>query len=114
MVARTMSTQTQRRAPWLAPFVLLVAGGGVALAYAVSSRSGSPDEIRFPVVAGSCLLSTIVILLRSRHRDAWRSAQAIGLGVAAIGVVSGALLVTDATGPEPPRLGLYDVGFLAV
>ena len=114
MVARTMSTQTQRRAPWFAPFVLLVAGGGVAFAYAVSSRSGAPDEIRFPVVAGSCLLSAIVILLRSRHQDAWRSARSLGLGIAAIGVVSGALLMTDATGPEPPRLGLYDVGFLAV
>ena len=114
MVARTMSTQTQRRAPWLAPFVLLVAGGGVAFAYAVSSRSGAPDEIRFPVVAGSCLLSAIVILLRSRHQDAWRSARSLGLGIAAIGVVSGALLMTDATGPEPPRLGLYDIGFLAV
>jgi PAS domain len=114
MVARTMSTQTPRRAPWLAPFVLLVAGGGVAFAYAVSSRSGAPDEIRFPVVAGSCLLSAIVILLRSRHQDAWRSARSLGLGIAAIGVVSGALLMTDATGPEPPRLGLYDIGFLAV
>ena len=100
-----MSTQTQRRAPWFAPFVLLVAGGGVAFAYAVSSRSGAPDEIRFPVVAGSCLLSAIVILLRSRHQDAWRSARSLGLGIAAIGVVSGALLMTDATGPEPPRLG---------
>ena len=114
MVPRTMSTQTQRRAPWFAPFVLLVAGGGVAFAYAVSSRSGAPDEIRFPVVAGSCLLSAIVILLRSRHQDAWRSARSLGLGIAAIGVVSGALLMTDATGPEPPRLGLYDLGFLAV
>jgi PAS domain S-box-containing protein len=113
MVLRTMSTQTQRRAPWFAPFVLLVAGGGVALAYAASSRSGWPDDIRSPLVAGSCLLSAIVILLRCRHKGAWRSAPSLGLGIAAIAVVSTALLVTDATGPEPPRLGLFDVGFLA-
>ena len=113
MVLRTMSTQTQRRAPWFAPFVLLVAGGGVAFAYAASSRSGWPDDIRSPLVAGSCLLSAIVILLRCRHKGAWRSAPSLGLGIAAIGVVSAGLLVTDATGPEPPRLGLYDVGFLA-
>src|SRR4030095_13956762 len=100
--------------PGSAPFVLLVAGGGVAFAYAVSSRSGAADEIRFPVVAVSCLLSATLILLRSRHQDAWRSARSLGLGIAAIGAVSGALLMTDATGPEPPRLGLYDVGFLAV
>ncbi len=108
-----MSTQTQRRAPWFAPFVLLVAGGGVAFAYAASSRSGWPDDIRSPLVAGSCLLSAIVILLRCRQKGAWRSAPSLGLGIAAIAVVSTALLVTDATGPKPPRLGLYDVGFLA-
>ena len=113
MVLRTMSTQTQRRAPWFAPFVLLVAGGGVAFAYAASSRSGWPDDIRSPLVAGSCLLSAIVILLRCRHKGAWRSAPSLGLGIAAIAAVSAGLLVTDATGSEPPRLGLYDVGFLA-
>src|SRR4029450_6371577 len=113
MVLRTMSTQTQRRAPWFAPFVLLVAGGGVALAYAVSSRSGSPEDIRFPVVTGSCLVSAIVILLRSRQDGAWQSAPSLGLGIAAIAVVSATLLVTDATGSEPPRLGPYDVGFFA-
>src|SRR6266508_4118956 len=93
MVLRTMSTQTQRRAPWFAPFVLLVAGGGVAFAYAASSRSGWPDDIRSPLVAGSCLLSAIVILLRCRHKGAWRSAPSLGLGIAAIGVVSAGLLV---------------------
>ena len=113
MVLRTMSTQTQRRAPWFAPFVLLIAGGGVAFAYAASSRSGWPDDIRSPLVAGSCLLSAIVILLRCRHKGAWRSAPSLGLGIAAIAVVSAGLLVTDATGSEPPSLGLYDVGFLA-
>jgi PAS domain S-box-containing protein len=113
MVVRTMSTQTQRRAPWFAPFVLLVAGGGVAFAYAASSRSGWPHDIRSPLVAGSCLLSAIVILLRCRHKGAWRSAPSLGLGFAAIAVVSAGLLVTDATGSEPPRLGMYDVGFLA-
>src|SRR4029450_11399350 len=113
MVLRTMSTQTQRRAPWFAPFVLLIAGGGVAFAYAASSRSGWPDDIRSPLVAGSCLLSAIVILLRCRHKGAWRSAPSLGLGIAAIAVVSAGLLVTDATGSDPPRLGLYDVGFVA-
>src|SRR4030095_14643126 len=48
-----------------------------------------------------------------RPRGAWRSARSLGLGIAAIGVVSAGLLVTGATGYEPPRLGLYDVGFLA-
>ena len=67
MVARTMSTQTQRMASWFAPFVLLVAGGGVALAYAASSRSGSPVDIPFPVVTGSCLLSAVVILQLRRR-----------------------------------------------
>jgi PAS domain S-box-containing protein len=108
-----MSTQTQRRAPWFAPFVLLVAGGGVALAYAVSSHLGSPEDIRFPVVTGSCLLSSIVILLRSRHHGAWRSAPSLGLGMAAIAALSATLLVTDATGSDPPRLGPYEGGFLA-
>jgi PAS domain S-box-containing protein len=108
-----MSTQTQRRAPWFAPFVLLVAGGGVALAYAASGRSSSPEDIRFPVVTGSCLLSAIVILLRSRHRGAWRSAPSLGLGIGAIAVVSATFLVTDATGSEPQRLGPYEAGFLA-
>jgi PAS domain S-box-containing protein len=108
-----MSTQTQRRAPWFAPFVLLVAGGGVALAYAISSRLGSPEDIRFPVVTGSCLLSSIVILLRSRDHGAWRSAPSLGLGMAAIAALSATLLVTDATGSDPPGLGWYEVGFLA-
>ena len=108
-----MSTQTQRRAPWFAPFVLLVAGGGVALAYAASSRSGWPDDIRSPLVAGSCLLSAIVILLRCRHKGAWRSAPSLGLGMAAIAALSATLLVTRATGSEPPGLGLYEGGFLA-
>ena len=83
-----MSTQTQRRAPWFAPFVLLVAGGGVAFAYAASSdRSDAFDGMRFPIVAGSCLLSAVVILLRSRREDAWRSAPSLGLGILASGLV---------------------------
>ncbi|MGA9159685.1 MAG: ATP-binding protein, partial [Actinomycetota bacterium] len=109
-----MSTQTQRRAPWFAPFVLLVAGGGVAFAYAASGRSGSIDGIRFPIVAGSCLLSAVVILVRSRREDAWRCAPALGFGILAIALVSGTFLVTEAAGPDPPSPGLYDLGFLAV
>ena len=110
-----MSTQTQRRAPWFAPFVLLVAGGGVAFAYAASSdRSDAFDGMRFPIVAGSCLLSAVVILLRSRREDAWRSAPWLGLGILAIAVVSGTFLINEVPGPEPPALGLYDLAFLVV
>jgi PAS domain S-box-containing protein len=109
-----MATHPQRRASWFAPFVLLVAGGGVAFAYAASSRTGSLDTMRFPIVAGSCLLSAVVILLRSRREDAWRSSPSLGLGILAIAIVSGTFLVTGATGPEPSRPGLYDLGFLAV
>ena len=85
----------------------------MALAYAVSSRLGSPEDIRFPVVTASCLLSSIVILLRSRHHGAWRSAPSLGLGMAAIAALSATLLVTDATGSDPPGLGRYEGGFLA-
>jgi PAS domain S-box-containing protein len=110
-----MSTQTQRRAPWFAPFVLLLAGGGVAFAYAASSDTPNGlDDMRFPIVAGSCLLSALVILVRSRREDAWRSAPSLGLGIFAIAVVSGTFLITEEPGPEPPGLGLYDLGFLAV
>ena len=110
-----MSTQTPRRAPWFAPFVLLVAGGGVAFAYAASSdRSDALDGMRFPIVAGSCLLSAVVILLRSRREDAWRSAPSLGLGILAIAVVSGTFLINEEPGPVPPALGLYDLVFLVV
>jgi PAS domain S-box-containing protein len=110
-----MSTQTQRRAPRFAPFVLLVAGGGVAFAYAASSdRSDALDGMRFPIVAGSCLLSAVVILLRSRREDAWRSAPSLGLGILAIAIVSGTFLINEVPGPEPPALGLYDLAFLVV
>jgi len=110
-----MSTQTQRRAPWFAPFVLLVAGGGVAFAYAASSDgSDALDGMRFPIVAGSCLLSAVVILLRSRRKDAWRSAPSLGLGILAIAVVSGTFLINEVPGPEPPALGVYDLAFLLV
>ena len=75
MIASTMATQTQqRRAWWFAPFLLLLAGGGVAFAYAATSDGAGVDTMRLPVVAGSCLLSAIVILLRVRRGDAWRSA----------------------------------------
>jgi PAS domain S-box-containing protein len=113
MVASTMSTQTQqRRAWWFAPFVLLLAGGGVAFAYAATSESAGVETMLFPVVAGSCLLSAIVILLRVRRGDAWQSAPSLGLGVLAIAMVSLALFITEAAGPTPPRLAIYDVAFL--
>jgi len=111
----TMSTQTQQRgAWWFAPFVLLLAGGGVAFAYAATSDSPGVDTIRFPVVAGSCLLSAIVILLRIRRGDAWRSAPSIGLGILGLALVSLTLLLTDEGGPNPPQLSVYDIAFLAV
>src|SRR5262245_50818203 len=114
MVTSTMSTQTQqRRAWWFAPFVLLLAGGGVAFAYASASDSAGVDTIRFPVVAGSCLLSSIVILLRVRRGDAWRSAPSLGLGILATAMVSLTLFITEAAGPKPPRPNVYDVAFLA-
>ena len=109
-----MSTQTQqRRAWWLAPFVLLLAGGGVAIAYAASSDAAGPDSIRLPVVAGSCLLSAIVIVLRVRRGDAWRSAPLLGLGILAMAMVSLTLHLTGAPGPDPPHLNIYDVAFMA-
>jgi PAS domain S-box-containing protein len=114
MVASTMSTQTQQRgAWWFAPFVLLLAGGGVAFAYAATSDSAGVDTMRVPVVAGSCLLSSIVILLRVRRGDAWRSAPSLGLGILSMALVSITLLFTEASGPQPPRLGVYEIAFLA-
>src|SRR5262245_52215438 len=114
MVASTMATQTQqRRAWWFAPLLLLVAGGGVAFAYAAASSGSGMDTMRFPVVAGSCVLAAIVILLRVRSGNAWRSAPSLGLGLLALAVVNITLLITDASGPNPPRVGIYDVAFLA-
>src|SRR5262245_19925959 len=114
MVASTMATQTQQRgAWWFAPLILLVAGGGVAFAYAAASGRSGMDSMRFPVVAGSCVLSAIVILLRVRGGNAWRSAPSLGLGLLALAVVNITLLITDASGPKPPRVGIYDVAFLA-
>jgi PAS domain S-box-containing protein len=114
MVASTMSTQTQqRRAWWFAPFVLLLAGGGVVFAYAATSDAAGVDSNRLPVVAGSCLLSAIVILLRVRRGDAWKSALPLGLGVLAIATVSLTLHVTEAAGPDPPHLNIYDLAFIA-
>jgi PAS domain S-box-containing protein len=109
-----MSTQTQLRgAWWFAPFVLLLAGGGVAFAYAATSDSAGVDTMRFPVVAGSCLLSAIVILLRVRRGDAWRSAPSLGLGILGMALVSITLLLTGESGHEPPRLGIFELAFLA-
>jgi len=114
MIASTMATQTpQPRAWWFAPFLLLLAGGGVAFAYAATSDGAGVDTMRFPVVAGSCLLSAIVILLRVRRGDAWRSAPSLGVGILGLALVSVTLLMTDATGPATPRLSIYDVAFLA-
>src|SRR5262245_15885021 len=115
MVASTMATRTQPRgAWWFAPFVLLLAGGGVAFAYAATSDGSGVDAMRFPVVAGSCLLSAVVILLRVHRGDAWRSAPSLGVGILGLALVSLTLLITDATGSENARLSVYDVAFLAV
>lgn len=109
-----MSTQTQQpKAWWFAPFVLLLAGAGVAFAYAASSQIAGVDSTRLPIVAGTCLLSSIVIMLRVRRGDAWRSAPSLGLGILAIAMVSVTLLITKAAGPDPPHLNVYDIAFLA-
>jgi PAS domain S-box-containing protein len=114
MVASTMSTQTQhRRAWWFAPFVLLLAGGGVVFAYAATGGDAGVDSNPLPVVAGSCLLAAIMILLRVRRGDAWRSAPPLGLGILAMALVSLTLQVTGAPGPDPPHLNIYDVAFMA-
>src|SRR5262245_44952366 len=114
MVASTMATQTQqRRAWWFAPFVLLLAGGGVAVAYAATRSSSGAETMRFPVVAGSCLLSAIVILLRVRSGDAWRSAPPMGVGILGVALVSATLLITEYPGPQEPHLGIYDIAFIA-
>jgi PAS domain S-box-containing protein len=109
-----MSTQSQRRAAWIAPFALFVAGAGVTLAYTTSSGVGAIDGVRFPSVAVSCLLSAIVILVRARRRDAWPSAPWLGFGVLAIAGVSAALLATDAHGEIPISFGPYDAAFLTI
>ena len=114
MVPSTMSTQTQqRRAWWFAPFVLLLAGGGVVFAYAATGGDAGVDSKPLPVVAGSCLLAAIMILLRVRRGGAWRSAPSLGLGILAIALVSLALQITGAPGPDPPHLNIYDVAFMA-
>jgi hypothetical protein len=59
------------------------------------------------------VLSAIVILLRVRRGDAWRSAPSLGSGILGIGLVSITLLLTERPGPQPPRLGIFDVAFLA-
>jgi PAS domain S-box-containing protein len=115
MVASTMAIRTQQRgAWWFAPFVLLVAGGGVAFAYAATSDGPGVDTIRFPVVAGSCLLSAIVILLRVHRGDAWRSAPSLGVGILGLALVSVTLLINEESGADTPGLSVYDVAYLAV
>src|SRR5262245_43508363 len=113
MVASRMSTQTQqRRAWWFAPFVLLLAGGGVVFAYAATGGAGV-DSKPLPVVAGSCLLAAIMIFLRVRRGDAWRSAPSLGFGILAMALVSLTLQVTEASGPDPPHLNIFDIAFMA-
>ncbi len=110
-----MSIQTQRDASRIAPFLLLLAGGGVTFAYTMASdRAGALDDIRFPTVAGASLLSAVVILVRSRREDAWRSAPWLGFGALGVSLLSGAFLLFDAPGPNEPGLGAYDLGFVAV
>ena len=108
-----LATRTQQRGSWwFAPFVLLLAGGGVAFAYAATSDGPGVDTMRFPVVAGSCLLSAAVILLRVHRGDAWRSAPSLGVGILGLALVSVTLLITDESGA--PGGSVYDVAFLAV
>ena len=108
-----MSTRTQSRAPWFTPALLFLAGTGVTVAYVASdARAASSGDTGFPIVAASCLLSAIVILIRSRRRDAWRSAPWLGLGMLGVTALS-ASFVTLVDG-EPARRGIYETAFVIV
>src|SRR5262245_23402306 len=108
-----MSTRTQSRALWFRPALLFLAGTGVTLAYIASDeRAASPGDAGFPIVAASCLLSSVVILLHSRRRDAWRSASWLGLGILMLAALSASFVALG--NGEPARRGVYDTAFVIV
>src|SRR3990172_10726369 len=94
MVAPKMATETPSTTSRLAPTVLMLAGVGVVAAYAATGeRLRSIDGLPQAVVTGACLLSAIVILLRSRRPEGWRRATWLGLGCLGLGVVNAAFLL---------------------
>jgi PAS domain S-box-containing protein len=110
-----MATETPRTTSRLAPTVLMLAGVGVVAAYAATGeRVRSIDGLPHAVVTGACLLSAIVILLRSRRPEGWRSATWLGLGCLGLAVVNAAFLVAEVNGDLPEGPTPYDTAFLAV
>ncbi len=110
-----MSTHARRTASWLAPLLLLlVVGAGVTAAYTVTNvRLGSAGP-PFPLIPGACFLAALIILVRCRRPDAWRSSIWLGLGVLAIAGISLSFLVAEPTGSLPAAIGPYEVAFMAV
>ncbi|HJS25643.1 MAG TPA: PAS domain-containing sensor histidine kinase [Actinomycetota bacterium] len=108
-----MSTRSQGRASWLTPALLFVTGAGVTFAYVTAGdRVASTGDTGFPIVAASSFLSAVVILLRSRRRDSWRSAPWLGLGMLGLTALS-ASFVSLGDG-SPPRQGLHETAFVVV
>jgi len=108
-----MSTGSPSRASWLTPALLFVAGAGVTLAYITSEDpAASAGNAGFPIVAASCLLSAVVILLRSRRRDAWRSAPWLGLGMVGLTVLSASIASLGDGGPA--RRAVHETAFVLV
>jgi PAS domain S-box-containing protein len=106
-----MSTRSQGKAAWFAPALLLIAAAGVTLVYATAAKRATSAD-GFPIVAASCLLSAVVILLRSRRADAWRSAPWLGLGMLGLTALSASFLSLD--GGDPARQGVYETAFVIV
>ena len=110
-----MATETPRTTSRLAPTVLLLAGVGVVAAYAVTGeRVRSVDGLPHAVVSAASLLSAIVILLRSRRPEGWRSATWLGLGCLGLAAVNAAFLVAAVNGGVPAGPTRYDTVFLMV
>ena len=105
-----MSTRSSTRASWLTPALLLIAGAGVTLAY-IASETASAGTSDLPIVAISCLLSTVVILFRSRQRDAWQSAPWLGLGMLGLTALSASFTWL---GDGPARRGVHETAFVLV
>jgi PAS domain S-box-containing protein len=110
-----MATETPRAASRLAPTLLLLAGAGVVATYATTGeRVRSVAGLPHAVVSGACLLSAIVILLRSRRPDGWRSATWLGLGCLGLAAVNAAFLVAEINGGAPTGPTRYDAAFVVV
>jgi PAS domain S-box-containing protein len=109
-----MTTHPARSHAWFTPALLVLAGAGVAAAYALALTEirdveGGPGAI----VAGSCFLSAMAILARSRRQDSWRSAPWLGLGFLMLAVVTAILTIvavrTEMSTPTP-----YDAVLLVI